>query len=526
MVKRIYLIALAVLLLAIVAVPAAESGEAFFDRVRANTTPAPTATPAPDPVPAAVPIEGAVVTPKPEEPAETPAPAPTPADTPEGFVFATETDQNYGDTMAFEALTTVAPAATHAPVRFNALYSGIRDDKETSDVRICQERLIELGYLTVKADGGYGEKTEKAVRDFQNANGIEETGVADNDTLTLLYSDRALAKGEAPEGAAAPRMETLKKGSKSDDVRKFQSKMIEYGFLGGKADGIYGDDTVEGVKTLEQYYIDVDNAYALAHPTPIPAPTPVTTYRPAPTPAPKEPTGEVNEVLFDRFMADGDIPTVADTDYHAGDNNMDIRRLQNRLVTLGYMRTSDGDFGDATVNALLYFQKKNGLEETGDADITTQTALYASTSVKSDVIVMPYYIKVDVGQQRVMIYEWDGTGFRKKVKEMVCSTGKKETPTPLGTFNKETGPLERWHCFSEFHSYAQYAWNITDEVFFHSVLFNKMNDNSSIQYGTVQKLGHPASHGCIRLSVEDAKWIYEHCPVGVTVEIYGTLPSK
>jgi len=35
-----------------------------------------------------------------------------------------------------------------------------------------------------------------------------------------------------------------------------------------------------------------------------------------------------------------------------------------------------------------------------------------------------------------------------------------------------------------------------------------------------EKLGSPASHGCIRLKLEEAKWLYEKLPSGVKVIIY------
>jgi lipoprotein-anchoring transpeptidase ErfK/SrfK len=35
-----------------------------------------------------------------------------------------------------------------------------------------------------------------------------------------------------------------------------------------------------------------------------------------------------------------------------------------------------------------------------------------------------------------------------------------------------------------------------------------------------KKLGNPASHGCIRLDLKDAKWLYEKLPLGVRVSIY------
>ena len=56
-----------------------------------------------------------------------------------------------------------------------------------------QERLNELGFSVGTVDGSYGKKTEFAVRDFQERNGLSVTGIADVDTQELLYSDNALA---------------------------------------------------------------------------------------------------------------------------------------------------------------------------------------------------------------------------------------------------------------------------------------------------------------------------------------------
>ena len=59
------------------------------------------------------------------------------------------------------------------------------------DVYKMQARLHELGFLTVEYDGYFGSVTEEAVIAFQEKNGLEGTGIADNETLQLLYSDAA-----------------------------------------------------------------------------------------------------------------------------------------------------------------------------------------------------------------------------------------------------------------------------------------------------------------------------------------------
>ena len=62
-----------------------------------------------------------------------------------------------------------------------------------------------------------------------------------------------------------------------------------------------------------------------------------------------------------------------------------------------------------------------------------------------------------------------------------------------------------------------------------SVPYSKQ-DNSTLLYRSYNKLGNAASHGCVRLTTADAKWIYDCCPLGTTVMIYdswgGTVLPK
>ena len=54
---------------------------------------------------------------------------------------------------------------------------------------------------------------------------------------------------------------------------------------------------------------------------------------------------------------------------------------------------------------------------------------------------------------------------------------------------------------------------------FHSVPCFKQ-DKSRLEVEEYNKLGQPASLGCIRMTVRDTKWIYDNCPPGTTVVIY------
>ena len=128
----------------------------------------------------------------------------------------------------------------------------------------------------------------------------------------------------------------------------------------------------------------------------------------------------------------------------------------------------------------------------------------------------PYYVKVNRQQNVVTVYEKDENGeYTVPVKAMTCSTGVNNA-TPEGTFTLSM--KYRWHELDG-KVYGQYCSRITGHILFHSVYYSD-TDPSTLSYNGYNKLGTQASHGCVRLSVEDAKWIYDNCPSGTTVTIY------
>ena len=61
-------------------------------------------------------------------------------------------------------------------------------------------------------------------------------------------------------------------------------------------------------------------------------------------------------------------------------------------------------------------------------------------------------------------------------------------------------------------------------ILFHSVP-GKTTSIHNITAEEYNKLGAPASHGCIRMTVADCKWIYDHCPSGTVVTVGDNLPA-
>ena len=129
---------------------------------------------------------------------------------------------------------------------------------------------------------------------------------------------------------------------------------------------------------------------------------------------------------------------------------------------------------------------------------------------------LPYYIKINRQQNCVTVYALDFNGnYTKPVKAFACSVGVNNA-TPKGTF--AIPAKYRWHALMG-NVYGQYCSRITGGVLFHSVFYSSQ-DPSKLAYNSYNRLGQTASHGCVRLCVADAKWIYDNCPVGTKVTIY------
>lgn len=121
-----------------------------------------------------------------------------------------------------------------------------------------------------------------------------------------------------------------------------------------------------------------------------------------------------------------------------------------------------------------------------------------------------FRIKVDLTKQKVFVYYKDNL-----IKEMICSGGAEQFPTPLGEF--KTSQKIEYSWIDRFNMGAYYWIRFYKKYLFHSVPFDENKEMIMEEY---EKLGSPASHGCIRLKLDEAKWLYEKLPLGVTVLIH------
>lgn len=105
------------------------------------------------------------------------------------------------------------------------------------------------------------------------------------------------------------------------------------------------------------------------------------------------------------------------------------------------------------------------------------------------------------------------------IKTIRVSVGLSGTATPTGTYRLQRSA--RWQPLMG-PSWGQYGTWVANAgrggIYVHSVSGANANIYS-LPAGEYNKLGQPASHGCIRVCVADAKWVYDNAN-GATIHIY------
>ena len=393
-------------------------------------------------------------------------------------------DQELAQAFDITATGEATPMTQH--ILFNSGYSTYLKDVgpgEVSDeVRRIEGKLNKLGYMDAEADDTFDDYALQALDLFKTQAGVLTFGGADQPTIDALFSENA------PQ-AARPVWRNIASGDTGRTVETAEAALIQGGMLVKLANGKYDKDMEKAVERLHTYLTDrkSDDA-ALFEDT-------------------KALTGEAVAALYG-----GLLDYVSDV---GGDKSdaAETLRVQRRLYGLYFLPKIgvDGLMGGQSRDAIKEFQSTNGLEVTGTADRATQEILFSDEALDKR---FPYRIHVNLGAQRVEVYALNAQNQYDQVQDFICSTGLHDA-TPHGTF-LEGRPLDRWHYFEKFYCWAQYAYQIEGDILFHSVIYGS-RDAKNPTSSSVRNLGRPASHGCVRLQVEDAKWIYEHCKKGTTL---------
>ncbi len=263
-------------------------------------------------------------------------------------------------------------------------------------------------------------------------------------------------------------------------------------------------------------------------PSVAPSSTPVATPTPKPTPTP-EPTPEPLKELAE------------------GAQGPEVTKLQEALMELNYLVQDQATdyYGSATRSAVRAFQNQNELQSDGIAGIKTQELLYSGTAKACDPFsklapsvnmsfeelvmsddgtrdkypegypaVGTYKVIVDIEHQVTMVYAKDEDGeYTVPVRYMLCSTGKDDC-TPKGTFKMDNYRV-RFSQFVRDKTYGQYWTQIRGAIYFHTILYENFDTSTYIEE-VWERFGKADSHGCIRMTVPDAKWMWFNIPPGTT----------
>lgn len=210
----------------------------------------------------------------------------------------------------------------------------VSEGMDGDDVTELQTRLWDLGYMS-KATGHFGSETTAAVQKFQELNSLAVDGTIGEQTREQLYSEEAKAN-------------VLSKGEESEDIRSYQNRLKELGYLTTDPDGKYGDDTVAAVKRFQMVNGLISDGY-------------------------------IGQETRLRLLS-------GDAEYNStsiGASGDDVTRIQDRLKELGYLSKVTGYFGSDTETALKSFQKRNGLSADGKFGAQTNSKLFSDSAKKA-----------------------------------------------------------------------------------------------------------------------------------------------
>lgn len=135
-----------------------------------------------------------------------------------------------------------------------------------------------------------------------------------------------------------------------------------------------------------------------------------------------------------------------------------------------------------------------------------------------------YLILVDKSTYTVCIYKGKKGAWVRVKGEWRCTHGGSRTPSgewhTAGHLTKRSAEYG-WGDFE--YTSAAYCTHISAGNFFHSILFDKYSRTNPYNLSPVDpNLGMNYSHGCIRLTVDNAKWIWDNVPTNTKVVVYNS----
>jgi peptidoglycan hydrolase-like protein with peptidoglycan-binding domain len=178
---------------------------------------------------------------------------------------------------------------------------------------------------------------------------------------------------------------------------------------------------------------------------------------------------------------------------------MTLLQVQLRLIKLGYLpRGAATDrFDQRTLAAVIAFQKWEGLVRDGIPGPVTQAALLVANRPKPRTAGTGTRVEVLLDRQVALVIRGG-----RVLRTVHVSTGKRGYATPVGRYQVTRKSRRSW-------SVPYQVWLPWATYFVRGIAFHQ-SQNVPVT---------PVSHGCVRVTAADARWLYALTPVGTKVRV-------
>ncbi len=192
-----------------------------------------------------------------------------------------------------------------------------------------------------------------------------------------------------------------------------------------------------------------------------------------------------------------------------GSEGAKVRQLQSELESQNYwVGPVDGLYGTLTEQAVIAFQKVNGLERDGVVDASTRSALDDPLPVEHRSDRPGLVMEVDKERQ-VLISVYNG-----QLRHVWnTSTGTGDHYTYEGRRYLADTPDGEWEIYRHIDGWREsHLGRLYRPKYFHE-------DGIAI-HGYPRVPAHPASHGCVRVSMDAMDYLWPRMPIGTDVLVY------
>ena len=204
-----------------------------------------------------------------------------------------------------------------------------------------QRCLKNKGYLKGKVDGYFGAMTKKAVTNYQKANNLVADGIVGTRTAQKLNSHCSSSNSSSTNSSI------LKQGSRGSAVKKLQDNLRTLGVYNSRSTGYYGPVTKNAVISFQKSKgLKADGI-----------------------------VGPNTQAKIQAAL-NGKGNSASSSILRVGSRGSQVTSLQQRLKQLGYFKGNPtGYFGRITKNAVISFQRSQGLKTDGIVGSNTWKAL-------------------------------------------------------------------------------------------------------------------------------------------------------